>query len=84
MRHSEPEDIFELYRKEDIDRLMNGFDVERLHYIGTDMAANYIRETLDAMDDETFAIYMKYHFAICERPDMVGATHHSLDVFRKK
>lgn len=35
------------------------------------------------MDDETFDIYLKYHYAICERPDMVGATHHSLDIVRK-
>ena len=24
-----------------------------------------------------------YHFAICERPDLVGASNHFLDVFRK-
>jgi len=30
-----------------------------------------------------FARYLRYHFAICERPDMIGFTHHSLDVFRK-
>ncbi len=81
---SSPAEVFELHRKEDIDRLMSHFDVQQLHYVGTDMAANYIRETLDAMDDEAFNLYMQYHFAICERPDMVGATHHILDVFRKK
>ncbi|MBR2718696.1 MAG: methyltransferase domain-containing protein [Clostridia bacterium] len=81
---SNPEELFQLYRKEDIDRLMEGFDTERLHYVGTDMATEFIRETVDAMDDDTFEIYMKYHFFICERPDMVGATHHMLDVFQKK
>jgi hypothetical protein len=35
------------------------------------------------MSDEEFALYMRYHFAVCERADMVGITHHSLDVFRK-
>ena len=24
-----------------------------------------------------------YHFAICERTDLVGASHHILDIFRK-
>lgn len=81
---STPEELFQLYRKEDIDGLMAGFDVERLHYVGTDMATEFIRETVDAMDDEMFEMYMKYHFFICERPDMVGVTHHMLDVFRKK
>lgn len=81
---STPEELFQLYRKEDIDSLMAGFNVERLHYVGTDMATEFIRETVDAMDDEMFETYMKYHFVICERPDMVGVTHHMLDVFRKK
>jgi SAM-dependent methyltransferase len=36
-----PEDIFELVRKEDIDRLMSGFPVERLHYAATDLFTNY-------------------------------------------
>lgn len=81
---SVPEDIFELVRKEDIDRLMSNFSVERLHYVATDLFTNYMRTAVDEMDDETFALYMRYHFAICERADMVGITHHSLDIFRKK
>ena len=80
---SEPEDIFELVRKEDIDRLMDGFPVERLHYVATDLFTNYMRTEIDAMSDEEFTLYMQYHFSVCERADMVGITHHSLDVFKK-
>ena len=40
-------------------------------------------ETVDNMDRETFDIYLKYHFAVCERSDMVGITHHALDIFLK-
>ena len=81
--HSNPEELFQLYRREDIDRLMEGLPAERLHYLGTDMATNFMREYVDAMDDELFELYLRYHFSICERRDMVGATHHILDVFRK-
>lgn len=80
---SDPAELFELYRKEDIDSLMAGFPVTRLHYLGTDMATNYMRSTIDEMNDELFAMYLKYHFVICERSDMVGTSHHILDVFRK-
>ena len=80
---STPEELFVLNRKEDIDELMSNLNVERLHYLGTDMATNFMKETVDAMDDEMFELYLKYHFAICERDDMVGATHHMLDIFRK-
>jgi len=35
------------------------------------------------MDEALFEMYLMYHFATCERPDMVGQTHHSLDVLKK-
>ena len=80
---SEPELIFELVRKEQIDALMSVFPVSRLHFVATDLYTKHFQETVEAMDDETFALYLQYHFAICERPDMTGLSHHTLDVFRK-
>ena len=35
------------------------------------------------MNDTEFALFMQYHFATCERGDMVGLTAHSLDIFKK-
>lgn len=80
---SDPAELFQLYRKEDIDKLMSVFPVTRLHYVGTDMATNYMRQAIDEMDDELFDLYLRYHFTICERSDLVGASHHILDIFRK-
>lgn len=81
---SEPSELFQLYRREDIDALMKGFPVARLHYVGTDMATCYIRGEVDKMDDELFDLYLNYHFAICERRDLVGMSDHILDIFRKE
>jgi SAM-dependent methyltransferase len=81
---SAPELVFELVRKEDIDALMAKLDVERLHYAGVDILTYYIEEKLDAMDEETFELYLKYNYAVCERGDMVGIANHVLDVFRKR
>lgn len=81
---SDPSELFQLYRKEDIDSLMAGFPVQRLHYVGTDMATNYMRSMIDEMDNELFELYLRYHYSICERSDCVGASHHILDVFRKE
>ena len=80
---SDPAELFQLYRIEEIDDLMSNFHTERLHFVGTDMATNYMRNIIDEMDDEFFALYLQYHFTICERTDMVGTSHHFLDVFRK-
>ena len=80
---SEPEDLFELVRKEDIDELMSAFPTTRLHYVASDGCALFMREAIDRMDDETFELYLQYHFATCERSDLAGVTSHSIDIFRK-
>lgn len=80
---ADPAELFALYRKEDVEALTSDLPVERLHYVGTDMATNYMRETIDTMEDTLYALYLKYHFSICEREDMVGTSHHILDVLRK-
>ena len=80
---SDPAELFQLYRKEDIDALMRAFDTTRLHYVGTDMATNYMRAVIDEMEEELFRLYLRYHFTVCERADMVGVSHHILDIFRK-
>jgi len=80
---SNPDEIFELHRKEDIDGLMKNFPVERLHYVAADLFTQYMRPAIDAMDDETWKWYLDYHFTICERPDMAGISNHVLDISRK-
>lgn len=81
---STPEELFALYRTEEINALAQGLPITRLHFVGTDMATNYMRPVINAMDDDTFAEYLRYHFAICERADLVGASHHTLDILRKE
>ena len=80
---SEPALIFELVRKEDIDRLIANLPVKRLHYVASDGCSADLGEELDAMDDAAFELYLRYHFAVCERADMAGMTAHSLDVLKK-
>lgn len=80
---SEPMDLFELVRKENIDDLMSVFNVTRLHYVASDGLALYMREAVDSMNDDAFALYLKYHLATCEREDLVGVTSHAIDIFRK-
>ena len=48
-----------------------------------DGASRYIREYLEEMDDDTFDKWLSYHFATCERQDLIGATNHALDILRK-
>ena len=81
---SDPKEVFDLVRTEDIEDLNAGLPVKRLKLIATDGASNYKREFIDEMDDETFDKWMEFHFATCERQDLVGASNHTLDILKKK
>ena len=80
---SEPKEVFELSRTEDIAELDAEIPVKRLKLVATDGASNYKREFIDEMDDETFAKWLDFHFATCERQDLVGASNHTLDILEK-
>ena len=80
---SNPWDLFELYRIEDIDWLRSNFDVTQKYFIATDGYANHIREKLSEMDEDTYNLFVKYHLATCERLDLIGYSNHTLDIFIK-
>ena len=79
---SEPKEIFELVRTEDIALLNSRFPLDRIKLVATDGAAHYLSDFIDGMDKETFAKWMEYHFATCERQDLIGASNHTLDILR--
>lgn len=80
---SQPVDLFEMIRTEEIDELNKTVPVERVKLVAADGATNYMRETVDAMDRETFFKWVEYHLSTCERQDLIGASHHTLDILRK-
>lgn len=79
-----PAALFALHRTEDIDALRSHFNVTQLHYVAADGYTNHMRETVDAMDDKNYEIYIRYHLTVCERRDLIGFSHHTLDIFRKE
>ena len=81
---STPREVFELVRTEDIASLDAEFPVDRIGLVATDGATLYMRERIDAMDEETFSRWLDFHFSVCERQDLIGASHHTLDILRKR
>lgn len=80
---SEPKDIFEMVRIEDINSLNELVNIKREEIIATDLYTNYMKEQIENWSDEIFNIYLKYHFTICDRQDLIGISHHTLDILRK-
>ena len=65
-----PEDLYDYVRLEDIDSYNEAAGMERLQII--------------SMDEKTFQTFIDYHLTTCERPELVGAGSHTVDIIRKK
>ncbi|OOM78381.1 class I SAM-dependent methyltransferase [Clostridium sp. BL-8] len=81
---SKPEDLYDYVRIEDINKLNEEVKLQRIKLIAADGPANYMRTVISAMNEDTFKLFMDYHFSTCERPDLLGASGHTLDILRKE
>lgn len=81
---SAPKDLYDYVRLEDIDALNKAAGIYREKIISPDGPSDYLRPVLNAMDEETFEQYVRYHLSICERPDLIGAGAHTLDILLKQ
>ena len=80
---STEENLYSYVRIEEINALQKASGLSRVKLLASDGPANYMRQTLKEMDPETFSLFMDYHFATCERPELLGASGHTLDILRK-
>ena len=71
-------------RLEDINNLNRATNLDRELIIGVDGATDYIRPAINKMTDEEFNIYLNYQLSICERPELLGASSHTLDILKVK
>lgn len=75
-------ELYDYIRLEDIDRLNAKAGLERVTIFSPDGAADYMRTRLNQMSEETFALFIEYQKCISERPDLIGAGSHVVDVVR--
>lgn len=77
------DDLYSMVRLEDIDELNSLTGLKRVKIIAQDGPSDYIRPVINKMDEETFNIYLDYHFKTCERKELLGASSHVLDIIKK-
>lgn len=82
IRHNEKE-LYDYMRLEQIDALNQAVGLKRETIIAPDGPADYIRPVLNAMDDETFGLFLQYQMKNCERPELLGASSHTVDILKK-
>lgn len=78
------DDLYSYLRLEDINQLNEKSGLERVKIIAADGPADYIRRELNALDEESFSYFLQYHLANCERPELLGASSHLVDILIKR
>ncbi|MBQ6478883.1 MAG: class I SAM-dependent methyltransferase [Erysipelotrichaceae bacterium] len=79
----DPDALFFQVRIEDIDELNRLSGLKLVRRFASDGPSDYMRETINKMDEETFSAYLDFHFATCERKDLIGASSHVVDILSK-
>lgn len=63
--------------------LLESGGVQLLHQVAADGMAELLAPTIDALDEESYRQYLRYHFYTCEKPELFGHSNHLLFVGRK-
>lgn len=75
-------ELYDYVRLEDVNRLNEKAGLERITVFSPDGAADYMRTRLNRMSEKTFQHFIEYQKCISERPDLIGAGSHIVDVVR--
>ncbi len=76
-------DLYSFVRLEDIDYLKDKCNLKRIKILSQDGPSEYIKKTINKMNNDEFDIYLDYHLKTCERPELLGAGRHILDILQK-
>ena len=81
-----PEEIFSVRYIKDFDKLMdNCKNIKKLNELATDgISATVAGDYVNALNDEEYKVWVKYHLANCEREDLMGYSSHILYIAEKK
>lgn len=75
-------DLYSYLRLGDIDSLNEKTGLKLIKRFAQDGASDYMRRELNAMSEETFSLFIKYHLATCEMPELLGASSHVVDILQ--
>ena len=75
--------LYAFERIEDIDGYNEAVGLKREKILSPDGPANYIRPFVNQLSEESYELFVAYQLKVCERPDLIGAGAHTVDILRK-
>ncbi len=76
-------DLYSYTRLEDMAELNEKAGLKRVKVFAPDGAADYMRREINALDEEAFEWFIKYQLSVCERPELLGASSHTVDILTR-
>lgn len=76
-------DLYSFVRLEDIDELNKACGLERIKIFSPDGPANHMRLQVNRLSQKQYELFIKYQESVCERPDLLGASAHTVDILKK-
>ena len=77
------DDLYSFVRLENINYLKDKCNLKRVKILSQDGPTEYIKKVINKMNNYEFNTYFNYHLSICERPELLGAGRHILDILQK-
>ena len=73
---------FVFHTVDDARNLLQCAGIEILHEVSSDGVSELMAERINRLDEASYAQYLRYHFYVCEKPELLGMTNHLLFVGR--
>lgn len=80
---SEPSEIMRTFYIDELEKIMNSNNIEKINNISTSGVAPHFRNIIDNLSEEEFEIWKNYHFSSCERKEVQGYSTHMLYIGKK-
>lgn len=78
-----PEEVFSTNYVKDVENMMKKFPVKEIKHIATDGLAPNLAIYINALNEEEYQEWLNYHFAVCERKDLLSSSCHILYICEK-
>lgn len=79
-----PKEIFSVNYVEDFKDMMKKFKVKMLNQVAADGVSPNLANYINKLTEEEYEVWLDYHFAVCERKDLIGYSSHIIYICEKE
>ena len=74
---------FVFFTVEECRKMLQDGGIMIISEIASDGFSELLEDKINAMDEESYSQYLKYHYYCCQKPELLGASNHLLFIGKK-